>query len=141
MLALFGRSAHHDWSVLQRWIISPLDGHQEVRHYYAYDTQRRGQHHASTSRKFCISENHVPRSSFATRRVRRDAADGRPSLGDYYQPAHAFSWTNADGMVDLSTLGGTNSYASAVNSRGQVVGGSNVAGDGATHAVLWDRVH
>ena len=35
---------------------------------------------------------------------------------------HAFSWTQAGGMVDLGTLGGPHSGATAVNANGQVVG-------------------
>ena len=50
---------------------------------------------------------------------------------------HAFSWTEAGGMVDLGTLGGTRSSAVAVNASGQVVGQSTTAGDASTHAVLW----
>ena len=34
---------------------------------------------------------------------------------------HAFSWTQASGMVDLGTLGGSKSRATAVNDTGQVV--------------------
>ena len=49
---------------------------------------------------------------------------------------HAFSWTEASGMIDLGTLGGNLSSASAVNARGQVVGMSATA-DGATHAFSW----
>ena len=50
---------------------------------------------------------------------------------------HAFSWTETGGMVDLGTLGGTSSFAYAVNARGQVVGGSTTAGDAELHAALW----
>ena len=35
---------------------------------------------------------------------------------------HAFVWTAAAGMVDLGTLGGSASRASALNDRGDVVG-------------------
>src|SRR5213594_360764 len=42
--------------------------------------------------------------------------------------SHAFSWTQAGGMVDLGTLGGTSSFAFAVNPGGQVVGLSTTAG-------------
>jgi probable HAF family extracellular repeat protein len=54
---------------------------------------------------------------------------------------HAFSWTAAGGMVDLGTLGGTQSDASAVNENGQVVGlsfhqlGANSVFD--RHAFSW----
>ena len=52
---------------------------------------------------------------------------------------HAFSWTKKGGMVDLGTLeGGTDSYASAVNGRGWVVGGSNLPPGYGEHAVLWE---
>ena len=47
---------------------------------------------------------------------------------------HAFVWTPTEGMVDLGTLGGVNSWASAVNSTGQVVGASVTAGNTALHA-------
>ena len=40
---------------------------------------------------------------------------------DAYDSTHAFSWTQAGGMVDLGTLGGLDSEAVAV-SNGQVVG-------------------
>jgi probable HAF family extracellular repeat protein len=40
-------------------------------------------------------------------------------------------------MVDLGTLGGSDSAASAVNGSGQVVGYSSTAGDAERHAVVW----
>lgn len=49
---------------------------------------------------------------------------------------HAFSWTQAGGMVDLGTLGGTGSQANAVNASGQIIGWAFTA-DGASRAVLW----
>jgi probable HAF family extracellular repeat protein len=51
---------------------------------------------------------------------------------------HAFSWTAADGLVDLGTLGGTTSSPTAVNNRGQVVGASNAdPRDFTVHAFSW----
>ena len=41
-------------------------------------------------------------------------------------------------MVDLGTLGGTASYAFAVNDGGQAVGDSHVHGD-ATHGFSWTK--
>jgi probable HAF family extracellular repeat protein len=50
---------------------------------------------------------------------------------------HAFSWTAAGGMVDLGTLGGTQSSAAGVNANGQVVGSSDLAGDTEQHVFSW----
>ena len=52
--------------------------------------------------------------------------------------SHAFSWTPAGGMVDLGTLGGTCSDATAVNASGQVVGFSTTAGRRRAPCVLVD---
>ena len=41
-------------------------------------------------------------------------------------------------MIDLGSLGGTVGGASAINSRGQVVGISNLPGDNFAHGFLWD---
>src|SRR5258706_16410350 len=43
----------------------------------------------------------------------------------------------ASGAIDLGTLGGTFSAASGVNGLSQVVGYSDIAGDAAKHAYLW----
>ena len=51
---------------------------------------------------------------------------------------HAFSWTQAGGMVDLGTLGGYSSQAIAVNDSGQIVGWAFTA-DGTTHAFSWTQ--
>lgn len=55
---------------------------------------------------------------------------------------HPFLWTNGH-MQDLGSLGGTQSLTGWLNSRGEVVGMSNLAGDQAFHPFLWDgrRLH
>jgi probable HAF family extracellular repeat protein len=40
-------------------------------------------------------------------------------------------------VVDLGTLGGTTSFATAINRSGSVVGYAATSGDGASHAFLW----
>jgi probable HAF family extracellular repeat protein len=49
----------------------------------------------------------------------------------------AFIWAQGR-MHDLGTLGGTLSFESWLNNRGQVVGQSNLAGDQTWHPFLWD---
>jgi probable HAF family extracellular repeat protein len=49
-----------------------------------------------------------------------------------------FLWENGR-MLDLGTLGGTLGFPMALNNRGQVAGGSNLAGDLTLHPFLWDR--
>ena len=46
-------------------------------------------------------------------------------------------------MIDLGTLGGTDSFASAVNARGHVIGdsdtGTGIAGTGEGHGFVWEH--
>jgi probable HAF family extracellular repeat protein len=57
--------------------------------------------------------------------------------------SHAFSWTEAGGMVDLGTLGGTSSSATKVNAKGQVIGFGYLSGEplpqGNRHAFSWTQ--
>src|SRR4030095_4165365 len=51
------------------------------------------------------------------------------------QPYRAFLWTPGQGTQDLGTLGGDNSFGTAINESGQVVGYSGVPME--RHAFLW----
>lgn len=49
-----------------------------------------------------------------------------------------FVWSARDRrMQDLGSLGGSCGAATAINNRGQVIGGSNLAGDSTMHAFVW----
>lgn len=50
---------------------------------------------------------------------------------------HAFSWTQAGGLKDLGTLGGTSSTALSINNKGWIVGTSLASGTGSLHGFLW----
>jgi probable HAF family extracellular repeat protein len=50
-----------------------------------------------------------------------------------------FFWEQANGMVDMGTLGGTLGYPAWLNNKGQVVGQSNLAGDKKYHPFLWKK--
>jgi probable HAF family extracellular repeat protein len=49
-----------------------------------------------------------------------------------------FLWQHGT-MSDLGSLGGTSGCATALNTRGEIIGYSNLAGDLTFHAFLWDR--
>jgi probable HAF family extracellular repeat protein len=52
-------------------------------------------------------------------------------------PAHALLWQNGK-AIDLGNLGGAmNNLAYKINNRGEIIGGSDLAGDSTTHAFLW----
>jgi probable HAF family extracellular repeat protein len=74
------------------------------------------------------------------------SSDGSVVVGAFGQsinpnPYHAFSWTQAGGLIDLGTLGGTNSAAFGVSAAGDVVVGlSGTTGDVATHAFRWTQL-
>jgi probable HAF family extracellular repeat protein len=50
----------------------------------------------------------------------------------------SFLWEKGK-MLDLGNLGGTASLANALNNRGEVVGGSNIAEDVTEHPFLWSK--
>jgi probable HAF family extracellular repeat protein len=50
---------------------------------------------------------------------------------------HAFLWSEATGMLDLGTLGGSWSTASYVNDLGEVIGYSLLPGDAVIHVFSW----
>ena len=47
--------------------------------------------------------------------------------------AHAFLWNKVTGMIELGTLGGSQSDAFGLNGSGQVVGISSTTGDAQQH--------
>ena len=61
-----------------------------------------------------------------------------PNLDTGIPTLDPFLWEKGS-MVDLGTLGGTVGFANFINSRGQVVGVSNLAGDATNHGFLWER--
>jgi probable HAF family extracellular repeat protein len=52
-------------------------------------------------------------------------------------PVDPFFWEKGQGMKDLGSLGGTFGQLFWLNNHGQVVGESNLAGDGNHHAFYW----
>jgi probable HAF family extracellular repeat protein len=63
------------------------------------------------------------------------------AVDDDTQTTRAFLWNKDTGMIDLGTLGGLSSRATAVNDRGQVVGESLTTiawGQPVWHSFLWE---
>ena len=50
----------------------------------------------------------------------------------------AFLWERGK-MIDLGGLGGTCTFAGAINNRGEIIGQSNLAGNETTHTFLWSQ--
>ena len=50
----------------------------------------------------------------------------------------AYYWTSSTGRVLLNTLGGDQTYAWGISAKGFITGHSQLPGDTATHAVLWN---
>lgn len=50
---------------------------------------------------------------------------------------HAFIWSSSAGMLDLGSLGGTNSFGYGINDKGEVAGYSDIPGDQGRHAFVW----
>ena len=67
---------------------------------------------------------------------------GRSGTGTGQETGHAFRWTpstpngTTGSILDLGTLGGSNSTGAAINPSGQIAGRSDVAGDSYVHAIL-----
>jgi probable HAF family extracellular repeat protein len=59
------------------------------------------------------------------------------ACGTNVPTADPFLWEQEKGMIDLGTLGGTCGIPAALNSLGQVVGLSDLAGDSTVHPFLW----
>lgn len=55
------------------------------------------------------------------------------------QPADAVAGTDRQPVIVLGTLGGDSSRATAINSRRQIVGGSNLSAGGFTYPFLWEE--
>jgi probable HAF family extracellular repeat protein len=61
---------------------------------------------------------------------------GYSTTTDWNNRYRAFLWTAKDGMINLGSLGGSQSFADGINDRGQVVGSSSIPG-GHGRAFLW----
>ena len=64
---------------------------------------------------------------------------GDSPLDSNWNTDHAFRWTAAGGMVDLGTLGGTNSYATSISADGSVVVGEADNAASTRYAFRWTQ--
>lgn len=53
--------------------------------------------------------------------------------------SRAYFWNSTKGMLNMGTLGGTNSYGYSLNDKGEVVGYSDIADNTSTHAFIWTK--
>jgi probable HAF family extracellular repeat protein len=68
-----------------------------------------------------------------------DCGPFNPALLVYIQPVHAILWKYGK-PIDLGSLGGASgNVALGINNQGEVVGGSDVAGDTTSHGFLWTK--
>jgi probable HAF family extracellular repeat protein len=63
-----------------------------------------------------------------------------PNAGTGVPTMDPFLWENGT-MIDLGNLGGTSSTGQCLNTRGEVIGESNLPGDQIFHAFLWRNGH
>jgi len=62
-----------------------------------------------------------------------------PVIGLYFSPVHALLWDHGQ-VTNLGSLGGAfGNQAHGMNSRGQVVGASDLAGDAVFHGFVWSQ--
>ncbi|HYA25474.1 MAG TPA: hypothetical protein VEF05_15020 [Terriglobales bacterium] len=62
-----------------------------------------------------------------------------PVIGLYFSPVHALLWEHGK-VTNLGSLGGKfGNQAHNINSRGQVVGASDLAGDAVFHGFVWSQ--